>query len=72
MNFKELQGLAGWTQFDLSDATGIERTRLSFIENGHVVPSVTERSIIEKALLAEIAARAQQFNATLEKAGSAK
>ncbi len=70
MNFKHLRGLAGWSQFDLSDATGIERTRLSFIENGHVVASDVERQSIQKALLAEIARRAEQFQQTLAEVGS--
>ena len=72
MNFRQLRGLAGWTQFDLAAATNIGRVRLSFIENGHLVPSPAESSTIEKALLAEIARRAEQFHQTLAEVGSKK
>jgi transcriptional regulator with XRE-family HTH domain len=57
--------LAGWSQFDLSAATGIDRSRLSMYENGHYAPSVDEALIIERALLSAIADRTKELNAVL-------
>jgi transcriptional regulator with XRE-family HTH domain len=64
-NIRELRNLADWSQFQLATATGIDRTRLSLIENGHVIPDLDERLTIEQALLAEIARRSDDFNAVL-------
>ena len=64
-NTKELRELADWSQYKLSSKTGIDRTRLSFIENGHVIPSPEEQARIEKVLLTEIARRAAEFRAVV-------
>jgi transcriptional regulator with XRE-family HTH domain len=60
-----MRNLAGWSQFQLSAATNIDRTRLSLIENNHVVPSADEQVAIEQALLGEIGRRSEQLNAAL-------
>lgn len=44
----ELRKLAGWTQYRLAMETGIERTKLSLIENRHVAPSVEEQATLEQ------------------------
>jgi transcriptional regulator with XRE-family HTH domain len=45
----------GWTLWQLADASHVERTRLSLIENGHVVPHAEEKAAIRRALLEETA-----------------
>ena len=67
-DLQKLREQAGWSQFELAAATGIERTRLSLIENGHIVASAYERGVIRTALLAEIAVRAGELKAALEEA----
>jgi transcriptional regulator with XRE-family HTH domain len=64
-NIRELRNLAGWSQFQLSAATGIDRTRLSLIENDHVIPSAEEQVAIEQALLEEIGRRNDRLSALL-------
>jgi DNA-binding XRE family transcriptional regulator len=64
-NIRELRDLAHWSQFQLAAATGIDRTRLSFIENKHVTPSAEEQAIIEQALLGEISRRNERLSAVL-------
>jgi transcriptional regulator with XRE-family HTH domain len=46
--------LTNWSQWELAKAAGVERTRLSLYECGHVLPTATELARIEQALLAEI------------------
>jgi transcriptional regulator with XRE-family HTH domain len=41
----------GWSQWQLSTATGIDRTRLSLIECQHVTPNAEESTAIQRALL---------------------
>ncbi len=55
-NLRRLRELAGWSQLELSDATGIERSKLSQ-ENGHIAPRAVEQENIEQALLAAITQR---------------
>jgi transcriptional regulator with XRE-family HTH domain len=45
--------MLGWTLWQLSRASGVERTRLSLIENGHVTPHAEEQDAIRRALLEE-------------------
>lgn len=47
---KKVRMLRGWSQDMLSDATGIERSILSRIENGHVVPKEEQIIAIKQAL----------------------
>lgn len=41
---------AGWTQRQLSDATGIPETRLSDLARGRATPSLREREVLARAL----------------------
>jgi transcriptional regulator with XRE-family HTH domain len=56
-----LRKLAAWPQYKLARATGIDRTRLSLAENGHITLSAAEQTAIEKVLLKEIGRRREQF-----------
>jgi transcriptional regulator with XRE-family HTH domain len=56
-----LRTLADFSQYQLAKKTGIDRTRLSLLENEHVAASPKEQALIEKVLLAEIARRATEF-----------
>jgi len=69
-DIRELRALAGWSQYRLAAETGIERTRLSLIENRHIAPSPEEQGIIEKVLIVEIARRAAQFSDVISAASS--
>jgi transcriptional regulator with XRE-family HTH domain len=62
--------LADWSQCKLSAKTGIDRSRLSSIECGYVIPRIKEQDIIEKVLLAEIARRAAEFREVVSGASS--
>jgi transcriptional regulator with XRE-family HTH domain len=64
-DIRELRNLAGWSQFQVASATGIDRTRLSLIENNHVAPTTDEQVAIEQALLGEIGRRKEQLSAVL-------
>lgn len=64
-DIRELRNLADWSQFQLAAATGIDRTRLSLIENKHVVPNTDEQAAIEQALLGEIGRRNERLSAVL-------
>jgi DNA-binding XRE family transcriptional regulator len=64
-NIRELRMLTDWSQSRLALKTGIDRTRLSFIENGYLVPSPKEHAMICRVLLAEIDRRAQEFRAVV-------
>lgn len=45
---KKMRELAGLSQFALASRTGIDRTTISYIENGHVVPRPEQIATIEK------------------------
>jgi transcriptional regulator with XRE-family HTH domain len=64
-NIKELRTLADFSQYKLAKKTGIDRTRLSLLENEHVAPSPEEQATIERVLLAEIERRATEFRAVV-------
>lgn len=40
----------GFSQWDLSNRTGIDRSRLSLIENGHIEPTIEQLESIKIAL----------------------
>ena len=50
MDFRVARLLANRKQLELQKATGIHQSRISAIENKLVVPTVSERMKIEKAL----------------------
>jgi DNA-binding XRE family transcriptional regulator len=54
-NTQQWRLFLGWSQWQLAKATGIDRTRLSLIENQHVVPNSEEQATIRRALLEETA-----------------
>lgn len=47
---KKARFLAGLTQDRLSLLTGIDRARISRIENGYVIPTERERKVISRVL----------------------
>lgn len=47
---KKARFFAGLTQDKLSLLTGIDRARISRIENGYVIPTERERKIISRVL----------------------
>jgi transcriptional regulator with XRE-family HTH domain len=57
--------LAGWSQSKVAAKTGVDRNRLSFIENGYISPSAQEQAILERVLLDEISRRASEFRAVV-------
>jgi transcriptional regulator with XRE-family HTH domain len=54
-NSREWRLQLGWTLWELERASGVERTRLSHIENEHVVPKPAEQEAIRRALQEETA-----------------
>jgi transcriptional regulator with XRE-family HTH domain len=60
-NVSTIRKLVAWPQYKLARATGIDRTRLSLAENGHITLSADEQTAIEKVLLKEIGRRREQF-----------
>jgi DNA-binding XRE family transcriptional regulator len=61
-NLKKLRATVGRGQYWLADQTGIERSRLSLIENGRVNANEQEKAAIEKALLVAIRENIAQFS----------
>jgi DNA-binding XRE family transcriptional regulator len=61
-NLKKLRVMTGRGQFWLAEETGIERTRISLLENGRVQASEKEKASIEKALLAAMRENIAQFS----------
>ena len=56
-NQRDWRLILGWTLWQLADASHVERTRLSHIENGHVNPNSKEQAAIKRALLEETRAQ---------------
>ena len=50
MDMRVARLIANIKQLELQKATGINQSRISAIENGHVKPSANEKSRLEKAL----------------------
>ena len=63
---RQLRGIAGATQFDVERIAGINRTRLSMAECGHLQLREWEYAAVENALLRVIRERAAQFAGVLE------
>ena len=64
-NIRELRKLLGWTQFDLSRATDLDRSRLSLAENGHVTLRPDELRLIEEAVRLGTEQRSAQLESLL-------
>lgn len=60
-DIRKLRALAGWSQYQLASATGIDRTRLSLFENQHLAPTMLEQIAIEEVLLEGIEQRSRQL-----------
>jgi DNA-binding XRE family transcriptional regulator len=60
-HLKKLRMMVGRGQFWLSEQTGIERTKISLIENGRIAASEKEKAALEKALLAAMRENVAQF-----------
>ncbi|MGB0076593.1 MAG: helix-turn-helix transcriptional regulator [Candidatus Sulfotelmatobacter sp.] len=54
-NNRDLRLELGWSQWQLAEASGVERTRISHIENDHIHPRAEEQAAIRRALLEETA-----------------
>ena len=67
---RELRLLLGWTQFDLSRATDIDRSKLSLAENGHVALRADELQLIEEAVRLGAEKRSAQLEALLLAVGA--
>jgi transcriptional regulator with XRE-family HTH domain len=50
MRLKEARFVLGMTQYDLYFMTGIDQSRISYIERGYVSPQDDEKQKIENAL----------------------
>lgn len=64
---RRLRELAGLTQFDVSKKSGVERSRLSTAECGHVTLTVQEQQIVRRILMRAIEDRQTKLQAVLEK-----
>jgi len=64
---RELRGAAGATQFDVERLIGINHTRISLAECGHVQLREEEYLAVERALLEVTRERAAQFTGILER-----
>jgi predicted transcriptional regulator len=60
-HLKKLRTMVGRGQFWLADATGIERSRISLLENCHVQPTADEKAAIDKALIAAMRENLAEF-----------
>jgi predicted transcriptional regulator len=61
-HLKKLRTMIGRGQFWLADATGIERSRISLLENCHVQVTPEEKRAIEKALATAMRENLAEFN----------
>lgn len=64
-NIRELRGMAGLTQGKVSQASGINRAKLSLAEHGEIELSVEEGILVRKVLLQAIRVRSERINAFL-------
>jgi hypothetical protein len=60
-NLKKLRTMVGRGQYWLAAVTGIERSRISLLENCHVRPTVDERAAIDQALITAMRENLVQF-----------
>lgn len=62
---RKLRKLSGVTQYELARLSGVERTRLSLAENGHVRLDASEYDSVRRALVTAIERRMAQFGEVL-------
>jgi predicted transcriptional regulator len=60
-HLKRLRTMVGRGQYWLAAVTGIERSRISLLENCHVQPTADEKAAIDKALIAAMRENLTQF-----------
>ncbi len=68
--FQDLRKLGGASQWDIARATGIDRSRISLIETGHVRASTEEEVAIRRALGKAMRARLSSIQTALGCAGT--
>jgi hypothetical protein len=61
-HLKKLRMMVGRGQFWLADQTGIERSRISLLENRRIKATEEEEAALEKALLAAMRENLAQFS----------
>jgi transcriptional regulator with XRE-family HTH domain len=61
IGIRKLRKLSGVTQYELARLSGIERTRLSLAENGHVRLDASENDSVRRALITAIERRMAQL-----------
>jgi len=64
-NIKDLRGMADWTQAKASQASGINRAKISQAECGEIELSVEEDAALRKVLIQAIRVRSDRINAIL-------
>jgi predicted transcriptional regulator len=65
-DIRELREHADVSQWRLSKATDIERSKISLIERGYVAPSAAELARIERALLLEVRRQSARLEKVLQ------
>ena len=64
-DFRELRKIAGLTQGRVSQASGLNRAKLSLVECGEITLSVEEAASLRNVLLQAIRVRSEVINAVL-------
>jgi transcriptional regulator with XRE-family HTH domain len=57
--------MAGWTQFQLAQRSGVSRMKLSLVECGQAELSANEETAVRQALITAIQARAAELSGLL-------
>lgn len=65
LDVRGLRALAGLTQIQAAERSGIERSRLSLAECGHIGLSREERDAVIRVLRSEIRKGAKKYSAAL-------
>jgi transcriptional regulator with XRE-family HTH domain len=66
---KKCRQLAGLSQFKLSKSTGIERSRISLAECGHITLEPDEFARVRSALIQAMVARTEQVRESVAELG---
>ena len=70
MSLKSLREASGLSQYEVANRAGVDRTRLSLAENGHVRLAANEEDAIRRVLLAATRDRASRIESVLVKASA--
>jgi transcriptional regulator with XRE-family HTH domain len=68
---RRVRHLLGWTQFDLSEATGIDRSKLSLAENARLELPPAEMRLIYEAFTLGFRERSVEVSDLLRRCGCA-